>query len=59
MAAINAGGYRLGVVVIRPELLAIAQQRWPHAQVIKIDQTDQAAREAERVMGEVSKRLDH
>ncbi len=50
--AIDAGDYRLGVVVIRPELLVIAQQRWPHAQVLKIDHTDQAAREAERVRQE-------
>jgi nucleoside-triphosphatase len=49
--ALDAGDYRLGVVVIRPELLAMAQQRWPHAHVIKIDQVDQAAREAERVLG--------
>jgi nucleoside-triphosphatase len=52
LAAIDARDYRLGVVVIRPELLSAALQRWPQAQVIEIDQADQAAREADRVSRE-------
>jgi nucleoside-triphosphatase len=52
LAAIDAQDYRLGVVVIRPELLAIAQQRWPQARVIRINQIDQAAREVDRVSRE-------
>ncbi len=39
LAALDAGDYRLGVVVIRPELLEVALLRWPHAQVIAIDPT--------------------
>lgn len=49
LAAIDARDYRLGVAVIRPELLAIARQRWPQAQVIEISETERAAREADRV----------
>jgi hypothetical protein len=30
LAALDAGAYRLGVVVIRPELLDVARRRWPH-----------------------------
>lgn len=33
---LDTGGYRLGVVVIRPELLDIARRRWPHAREITI-----------------------
>jgi nucleoside-triphosphatase len=49
LAAIDSGDYRLGVVVIRPELLAHAQQRWPQAQVLRIDEAPQARREADRL----------
>jgi nucleoside-triphosphatase len=47
--AIEAGDYRLGVVVIRPELLAVAQRRWPHAQAIEIEAVDRARTEADRL----------
>jgi nucleoside-triphosphatase THEP1 len=53
LSAIDAGDYRLGVVVIRPELLAVAQRRWPHAQVIAIEAADQAGVEADRLWQEV------
>lgn len=52
LRAIDAGDYRLSVVVIRPELLNTALARWPHAQVIRINQIDQAAREVDRVCRE-------
>ncbi|MBI5568133.1 MAG: hypothetical protein HY870_24775 [Chloroflexi bacterium] len=42
LRAIDAGDYRLGVVVIRPELLNAALAHWPHAQVIDITDVDQA-----------------
>jgi hypothetical protein len=29
LCAIDAGDYRWGVVIIRPELLSVALQRWP------------------------------
>jgi len=45
--AIDAGDYRLGVVVIRPELLDVARQRWLHAQAIAIATVDQARAEAD------------
>jgi nucleoside-triphosphatase len=48
LAAIDAEDYRLGVVVIRPELLDAALQRWPHAQVIDIADVAQARHLAER-----------
>ena len=49
LAAIDSRAYRLGVVVIRPELLTQAQQRWSQAQVIEISAPDRATREADRV----------
>ena len=36
LAALDSGRYGAGVVVIRPELLTVARQRWPAAQVIFI-----------------------
>lgn len=36
LTALDSGNYRWGVVVIRPELLAVARPRWPAAQVISI-----------------------
>ncbi len=49
LAALDAGDYRLGVVVIRPELLAVALLRWPNAQVIDIADVDQARRLADQL----------
>lgn len=49
LTAIDAGDYRLGVVVIRPELLTQALQRWPQARPIEISDIDQARREANRL----------
>jgi len=34
---LDGRGYRWGVVVIRPDLLAAAQTRWPWAQVVSLD----------------------
>jgi tellurite methyltransferase len=50
LAALDSGDYRLGVVVIRSELLAKAQQRWPAAQIVEIAQADRAKAEAERLI---------
>lgn len=36
LSALDAGNYRWGLAVIRPELLAAGQQRWPAAEVISI-----------------------
>ncbi len=36
LKAIDSGEYRWGLVVIRPELLAPARQRWPIAKIISI-----------------------
>lgn len=36
LIALDAGQYRQGVVVVRPELLDTAQQRWPAARVVRI-----------------------
>lgn len=35
-AALDSGLYQAGVVVIRPSLLGMAQQRWPLAQVVNL-----------------------
>jgi nucleoside-triphosphatase len=50
--AIDSGVYQLGVVVIRPELLEQAQQRWPSAHTVTIGAVDQAQAEAEHVWRE-------
>lgn len=49
LGAIDSGAYRLGVVVIRPELLLQARQRWPGARVLTIEGVDQAKSEADRL----------
>ncbi len=49
LAALDAGDYRLGVVVIRPELLLRAQQRWPWARVFTIESVEDAKSEAARL----------
>jgi nucleoside-triphosphatase THEP1 len=36
LSAIDSDNYRWGLVVIRPELLAVSQRRWPIAKVIPI-----------------------
>ncbi|MBN1993764.1 MAG: hypothetical protein JW953_13775 [Anaerolineae bacterium] len=36
LLALDAGHYRRGLVVIRPELLAVGQKRWPAAEVVSI-----------------------
>lgn len=37
LTALDSGAYRLALVVIRPELLETAQQRWQQAEVLTID----------------------
>lgn len=49
---LDMGEYKLGLVAIRPELLARAQQRWPLAHTVTIENADQAKLEAERVWHE-------
>jgi len=53
LSALDSGEYRLGLVVIRPELLEQAQQRWPLAQVITIENVQQAWAEANRIWHEI------
>ena len=52
LAAIDSRAYRLGVVVIRPELLTQAQQRWPTARVIEITHIEQIDTEIDRLKQE-------
>lgn len=42
LPALDSGFYRWSLVVIRPELLAIARQRWPTAKIISIAVTNRA-----------------
>jgi nucleoside-triphosphatase len=55
LAALDSGHYRWAMVVIRPELLALARQRWPTGQIIQITpaiEVETAARElAVRLIG--------
>jgi nucleoside-triphosphatase len=53
LKASDSGNYRLGLVVIRPELLEQAQQRWPLAHVITIENVQQARAEANRIWHEI------
>ena len=49
LTVLDAGEYQLGLVVIRPELLPQARQRWPQARVIAIEAADRAGVEADRL----------
>ncbi len=45
LLALDNGNFKIGVVVIRPELLEVAKNRWPNAKVVEIlagmdDQTE-------------------
>jgi nucleoside-triphosphatase len=49
LAALDGRAYRLALAVIRLELLAAAQQRWPGAEVVQVEDGVQAAAIAERL----------
>jgi nucleoside-triphosphatase len=53
LKALDSGNYQLGVVVIRPELLEQAKQRWPSARVITIENVQQAWAAADRIWREI------
>lgn len=36
LTAIDSGRYKVAVVIVRPELIAIALERWPNAHVLEI-----------------------
>ncbi len=36
LIALDSGNYNMGIVVIRPELLAEARRRWPSAEVVTV-----------------------
>ncbi len=39
LAAIDSGQYKVAAVIVRPELISIALERWPHARVLEIPAT--------------------
>jgi nucleoside-triphosphatase len=49
LAALDGGTYRLALAVIRPELLAAAQQRWLGAVVVRVEEGVQTAAIAQRL----------
>ena len=49
---LESGNFRLGVVVIRPELLEIACQRWPHARQITVISPDGTSDLANQICSE-------
>lgn len=54
LAAADSGDFRSALLVIRPNLLETALQRWPNAQYIEIDSPDQVpdlARQATEMLG--------
>jgi nucleoside-triphosphatase len=53
LSALDSGDYRLGLVVIRPELLKPAQQRWPSARTVTIENADQAQAAADWLWCEI------
>lgn len=40
-AAINSGEYQIAFITVRPTLLDAALQRWPHAEVVNVNRSDQ------------------
>jgi len=48
--AIDSGNYRIAMVVIRPELLSIAIQRWPNSQIVNISDPNTAKSTAEKLI---------
>ena len=45
LAAVDSRAYRLGLLVLRPELLETAAIRWPDGQVYTVDQGEAAVRD--------------
>ena len=56
LAALDSGRYRQALAVIRPELLAAAQARWPAAQLVAVSAVDdrQALALAGQILGGLS-----
>jgi len=50
LKAMDSGGYRLALIVIRPPLLDTALKKWPDAEVIEITTPTQAFQLAERIV---------
>jgi nucleoside-triphosphatase len=50
LAALDRGEYRLALAVIRPELLARAQERWKGAQVIEIGAVEEVGEIADQLL---------
>ena len=52
LTALDGRQYRHALAVIRPELLATAQERWPDAQIVAVQQLDeqQARRLADEIL---------
>lgn len=57
LRAIAAGEYQVGVVVIRPELLSAALQRWPQARRVDISHPAQANVAADHIWQAVNREL--
>lgn len=49
LKAIDGGNYAGALVVIRPSLIKQAQQRWPDADVVKINPEDDLGQRAEQI----------
>lgn len=49
LAALDAGKYRLALVVVRPELVEIARQRWRQAECIELKHQHDVSNALERI----------
>ena len=52
--ALDRGEYRLVLVVVRPELLEIAQRRWTQAEVVMVHSVDEVEKLVEKLMRRIS-----
>jgi nucleoside-triphosphatase THEP1 len=50
-AALDSGDYALAVVVVRPELLARARERWPGAETLDVSAANPGGEEIDRLVG--------
>ncbi len=51
MVAADAGRFRVGLLVVRPRLLALARARWPDARILVLDSPTEVPRTVNEILG--------
>lgn len=51
LVAADAGCYRLGLLAVRPRLLALARTRWPDARILGLDSPTEVPRTVNEILG--------